>query len=135
MNVPTNLQTRVPEGTRPRLDLCLKCADVAVANQASFEILQLFPLLLLDLEGYLAAPIQEERNLFEVLYCAAPSRHRGRSDPDATRRQSRRIAMHSISVQGNRADLTHLFNLGARQAVRPNVPQHQVVVSPIAGEL
>mmetsp|Transcript_37835 Transcript_37835/g.75400 ORF Transcript_37835/g.75400 Transcript_37835/m.75400 type:complete len:381 (-) Transcript_37835:18-1160(-) len=43
--------------------------------------------------------------------------------------------MHGVAVQGDRRHLADLLELGAREAVRPQVPKDEVVVRAVAGEL
>eukprot|EP00425_Heterocapsa_triquetra_P032635 CAMPEP_0195105536 /NCGR_PEP_ID=MMETSP0448-20130528/76752_1 /TAXON_ID=66468 /ORGANISM="Heterocapsa triquestra, Strain CCMP 448" /LENGTH=93 /DNA_ID=CAMNT_0040141579 /DNA_START=64 /DNA_END=341 /DNA_ORIENTATION=- len=59
-------EPRVAEGAGPRLDLLLQGRDLRVAREAKLEVLQLLAVGGLDLQGDLAAPVQEARDLLEV---------------------------------------------------------------------
>mmetsp|Transcript_123039 Transcript_123039/g.348740 ORF Transcript_123039/g.348740 Transcript_123039/m.348740 type:complete len:218 (+) Transcript_123039:126-779(+) len=128
-------QPGVAEAARPGLDLGLQGQDVGVALEAGLEVLQLLPLLGLDLHRDLAAPVEEPRDLLEVVERAPPRRHRRGPDAHAARRQGGDVAGHRVAVQRDGHPLADLLQLGPGQAVRAHVPQDEVVVGPVAGEL
>merc|ERR1711879_1088996 len=73
-------QPRVAEADGPSLHLLAQLHHVAVLGQARLEVLQLLALLLLHLQGDLAAPVQELGDLLEVLIAAAASGHGRRAN-------------------------------------------------------
>mmetsp|Transcript_41191 Transcript_41191/g.106299 ORF Transcript_41191/g.106299 Transcript_41191/m.106299 type:complete len:371 (+) Transcript_41191:231-1343(+) len=128
-------QTRVSEAAGPRLDLLPQRLDVGVARKAQLEVLEFLAFLLLHLQGNLEAPVQEPRDLLEVLRGGAARRHGRGADAHAAGGQRGDIAGHGVAIQSDGAEIADLLELGAREAVRPQVPEHQVVVRAVAREL
>mmetsp|Transcript_9681 Transcript_9681/g.25762 ORF Transcript_9681/g.25762 Transcript_9681/m.25762 type:complete len:336 (-) Transcript_9681:1487-2494(-) len=117
------------------MDLLLQRLDVGVARKAQLEVLELLALLLLHLQGNLEAPVQEPRDLLEVLRGGAARRHGRGADAHAAGGQRGDIAGHGVAIQSDGAEIADLLEFGAREAVRPQVPEHQVVVRAVAREL
>mmetsp|Transcript_56404 Transcript_56404/g.147018 ORF Transcript_56404/g.147018 Transcript_56404/m.147018 type:complete len:476 (+) Transcript_56404:49-1476(+) len=125
----------VAKADGPSLHLLAQLHHIRVVGQARLEVLQLLALLLLDLQGDLAAAVQELGDLLEVLRGAAAGGHRRRADAHAARRQRGGVAVHGVAVQRDGRELADLLQLRAREPMGPQVPEHQVVVSAVAGEL
>mmetsp|Transcript_109442 Transcript_109442/g.274134 ORF Transcript_109442/g.274134 Transcript_109442/m.274134 type:complete len:517 (+) Transcript_109442:95-1645(+) len=125
----------VAKADGPSLHLLAQLHHIRVVGQARLEVLQLLALLLLDLQGDLAAAVQELGDLLEVLRGAAAGGHRRRADAHAARRQRGGVAVHGVAIQRDGRELADLLQLRAREPMGPQVPEHQVVVSAVAGEL
>merc|ERR1740130_2072365 len=106
-----------------------------VVAQALLEVLELLALFLLHIERDLARPVKEPCNLLEVLRVAATGRHRRSADAHTARRQRGDIARDTVAVQGHRRGLTNLLDFAASEAVRTDVPQHQMIVGAITSKL
>mmetsp|Transcript_58701 Transcript_58701/g.139793 ORF Transcript_58701/g.139793 Transcript_58701/m.139793 type:complete len:331 (-) Transcript_58701:215-1207(-) len=125
----------VAEGGCPSLDLLLQGPDVRVAGQSGLEVFQLLPLLLLHLQGDLAAPVQEVGDLLKIGSGASSRGHGRGADADAARGEGRHVAVHCVAVQRDGALLAHLLHLATAQAVGAQVPKDEVVVRAVAREL
>merc|ERR1711972_913634 len=68
-------ESRVAEADGPSLHLRAKLRHISVVAQACLEILQLLALLLLYLQGDLAAAVQELGDLLEVVRRATAGGH------------------------------------------------------------
>mmetsp|Transcript_71980 Transcript_71980/g.232887 ORF Transcript_71980/g.232887 Transcript_71980/m.232887 type:complete len:229 (-) Transcript_71980:491-1177(-) len=128
-------ETRVAKCGSPNLHLRLQLRDVCIARDGGLEVFELLALLGLDFQRYLAAPVKEEGDLPEVLRRAAARCHRWRTDAHSARGKSGGVTMHGIAVQRYGGSLANLFDFGTRQTMRPEVPEHQVVVRAIARKL
>merc|ERR1712146_742174 len=125
----------VAELARPGLHLYLEGRDVLISRKGGLEVFELLTLLILDLDRDLAAAAEEAGDRLEVLLRAAARRHGRRADAHATGGQSGRVSRYRVLVQGDRDAIADLLDLGAREAVRPKIPQDQVVVCAAGGEL
>merc|ERR1712113_1070762 len=81
------LDTRVAERARPCLDVSFQLSRVVVAGKTELEIFQLLPFLFLDLQGDLAASVEEEADGFEVLCGAATCCHCRGTNADSAWRE------------------------------------------------
>ena len=108
---------------------------LGVSWDGSLEVFELLALLSLDLQGDLAAAVEEFADLPEILLCAAPRGHGRGPHADTSRRQSRGVAVHCVAVQGDGGRLADLLNFGAGEAVGPQVPKQEVIVRAIARQL
>ena len=128
-------KARVAESAGPLLDLLLQGCDLGVAWDRGLEVLELLALLGLDLQGDLAAAIQELTDPLEVLLPAASGSHSRGSHADAAGGEGGRVSVHRVAVQCDGGCLANLLHLGAGEAVGAQVPKQQMVVRAVAGEL
>merc|ERR1712060_102338 len=73
----------VAERARPRLNVSLQLAHIRITDKTELEVFQLLPLLLLDLQGDLAASVEEGADGFEILSGASTCCHRRGTDADS----------------------------------------------------
>ena len=129
------MNARVTEANGPFLDLLAERNHVGILEEALFEVFQLLALRLLDSQGNLATTVKEATDLDEVLCFAATSGHCRGTDADTTRRQRRDISVNTIAVERDRSTLTNLLDLGTCEPMRPHIPEDEVIVCAIAGQL
>merc|ERR1712194_293894 len=128
-------QTWVTEAAGPGLHFRLQCNHLGIRLETRLKILQLLALLLLDLQGNLADPVQEEGNLLELIRVAPSRRHGWGANAHTTGRESGGITVHGIAVRGDGAHFADLLHLRAREPMRTQVPKHKVIVGTVAGQL
>merc|ERR1711879_597599 len=74
----------IAKGQSPLFDLFFQSRNIGIAFQAILEIFEFLALLGLHFQSDLAAPVQKQRNLRELILAAATRGHRGCSDADTT---------------------------------------------------
>mmetsp|Transcript_3675 Transcript_3675/g.11435 ORF Transcript_3675/g.11435 Transcript_3675/m.11435 type:complete len:539 (-) Transcript_3675:171-1787(-) len=120
---------------REGLGVGAQLEHLRVVVERGEEVDQLLAAGALDLDRDLNAAVEQLGDLVKILLDEAARGHRGRADPDRAGRHRRDVAVHRVLVERDVRLVEERLHLGARQAERAQVPQHEVVVRAVRREL
>mmetsp|Transcript_27815 Transcript_27815/g.54536 ORF Transcript_27815/g.54536 Transcript_27815/m.54536 type:complete len:391 (+) Transcript_27815:1109-2281(+) len=122
-------------GTCEGLHVLPQLRDLRVVREALQEFLQGLAVLLLDGAADLDGPVEEFGDLLKLLLLQPASCHGRGPHSHSSGCHRRGIPKDGVLVQSDVAGVAHLLHLGSRDALRPQVPQNQVVVGAVGHQL